>query len=545
MQVPIRSGPTVERASIAPVGFTAQSDQNVLKQQDQMNSSIQNFSQTIGRIQDEARNQADQLVVLEKRKEFEKVKDQELFSPQGALMAQGKNAFEASQKANENLSLAGKNLIDSLQSDNQKLLFNHYLSEQQIDIGHRLTTHTAKEIQSYDNELTKSSIEGLRNRALTDFSDPNKIAANLAEQEILIRQMGQRVGLSDEAISNEVLNQRSNTHIGILSKMAANEMDIGATKYFNAVKDSMTENDQIKATRMLQESSYRGQSQRFVDAILQKGGSLEEGLKQAQQIQEPRLREETENRLYRVINMRKQADDLRQEKIQMSALNLIDQGKGIDSIPVDQWSSLDDNRRKGIMGYIAAKARGEDKRTDWETYYDLKEMAASSPDTFQKINVLDYQNKLSNADLKGIIDLQTQIKSGKKNALDGFLTDKDIVKGAMESAGIKDKKAQAEFMAVIDSEKVRNPRMNNDDLRKVVNEKLTKVITDKGFIFDSTKFQYQLDGATDEIQGVKYNTIPREDKSRISDLLKSKGMPVTERSIEMLYTQGLKMRMGK
>lgn len=543
--VPLRTGPSVELGMAAPAKQTAQMDAGVIQAQAQMMGSVKQFADTVTKAQD----QADQLVVLEKRREFERAKTKALFDEkEGALFAQGKNAFEAQNKANETLSKTGKELIDSLSNERQKNLFNNYLGNEEVDINRRLTIHTSQEIRKHDEDLTRSSLDSLLNRAMTDFSNPNKIAENLAEQEILIRQMGERNGLAPEIIDSEILKQKSTTHINILAKMASNQMDIGASKYFAAVKESMTEADQIKADKMLKESSYRGQSQRFVDQLNQRGLGLEEGLNEAAKIQDPRLREEVEQRFSRVINLKQQADNFRQEKIQMSALNLIDQGKGIDAIPVEQWSSLDDNRRKGIMSYMSAKARGEDKRTDFEVYYDLKEMAAEYPDKFQQVNILDYQNKLSNSDLKQMIDLQTGVRGGKKGLLDGFLTDKDIVKGAMQEAGITDKKAQAEFLAVIDGVKTKNPKMNNDDLRKVVNEKLTRIITDKGYFdsgaFPSVKFQYQLDPATDKIEGVKYDSIPREEKTRISELLQSKGLPVTEKSVSELYKQGLKMRMN-
>jgi hypothetical protein len=544
--VPLRSGPSVEQATVAPVKTVIQSDAGVLKQQEQMASSAADLAGTIGKIQDQARNQADQLLVLEKRKEFENQKTQALFNEKdGALFAQGKNAFEARARATDTLSKAGQELASSLQNDNQKNLFNQYLADQEVDINQRLTVHTAREIRKYDEGLTKSSIESLVSRAMTDFSDPNKLASNLAEQEILIRQMAERNGLDPESTEMEILRTKSTTHMGVLSKMAANEMDIGATKYFKAVKNQMTEEDQIRADKMLQESSYRGQSQRFVDQLMRKGVSLDEGLTETAKIQDPKLREQIEERFVRMNNLKKQADFQRQDSIQMEALNMIDQGKGIDAIPVEKWSSLDDGRRKGIMSYMQAKARGEDKVTDWETYYDLKELAGKTPDAFLKVNLLDYQNKLSNKELKGLIDLQTGVKSGKKGLTDGFMSDMQVVKSAMEEAGIKDKKSQAEFMAVVDSEVVRHRPKDNNELRKIVNEKLTRVITDKGFLWDTTKFQYQLDVGKDKIEGVKYETIPEEEKLRISDLLTRKGFPVSEKSITELYTLGLKGRFKK
>lgn len=539
--VPLRSGPSVELGMAAPAKQTAQMDAGVLTAQTQMMGAATKLADAVTKAQD----QADQLVVLEKRREFENAKTKALFDEkEGALFAQGKNAFEARNRANEMLSKTGQELVESLSNERQKTLFNNYLGNEEVDINRRLTIHTSREIRKHDEDLTKSSLDSLLNRAMTDFSNPNKIAENLAEQEILLRQMGERNGLAPEIVESEILRQKSTTHINILAKMASNEMDMGASKYFAAVKGSMTEADQIKADKMLKEASYRGQSQRFVDQLNQRGLGLEEGLNEAAKIQDPRLREEVEQRFSRVINLKQQADNFRQEKIQMSALNLIDQGKGIDAIPVEQWSSLDDNRRKGIMSYMSAKARGEDKRTDFEVYYDLKEMAAKAPDKFQQVNILDYQNKLSNSDLKQMIDLQTGVRGGKKGLLDGFMSDQQVVKAAMEEAGIKDKKAQAEFMAIIDTEAtIRKPKDNNE-LRKIVNEKLTRVITDKGFLWDTTKFQYQIDPAKDNIEGVKYDSIPREEKTRISEFLTAKGLPVTEKSVAELYKQGLKMRMN-
>lgn len=539
--VPLRNGPSVELGMAAPAKQTAQMDAGVIQAQTQMMGAASKLADTVSKAQD----QADQLIVLEKRREFERAKTKALFDEkEGALFAQGKNAFEAQNKANEMLSKTGQELAESLSNEKQKALFNNYLGNEEVDINRRLTIHTSQEIRKHDEDLTRSSLDSLLNRAMTDFSNPNKIAENLAEQEILLRQMGERNGLAPEIVDSEILRQKSTTHINILAKMASNQMDIGASKYFAAVKESMTEADQIKAGNMLKESSYRGQSQRIVDSFTNNNLSLDDALKESSKIQDPRLREEVEQRYMRVNSLKEAAKNQFQDNVQMAALNLIDKGQGIDAIPVEQWSQLDDTRRKGIMNYLSAKASGKDKKTDWEVYYDLKEKAGSDPATFQKVNLLDYQEKLSNSDLKKLIDLQTGIKGGKKGLLDGFMSDQQVVKAAMEEAGIKNKKDQAEFMAIIDTEAtIRKPKDNNE-LRRIVNEKLTRVITDKGFLWDTTKFQYQVDPEKDQIQGVKYDTIPQEERLKITELLKSKNLPVSEKSITEIYTFGIKKQMN-
>lgn len=541
--VPVRSGPSVEQATLAPQKFTAQADPEVLKQQMRLASSATEFAAKIGEIQDKARNDGDALMVLEKRKAFEDAKREALYQERtGALLAEGKNSIEARARATEMLNKTGKELRESLQNDNQKALFDGYLGDQELDINQRLTIHTAQEIKKHDQTLTKSSIEGLFNQALTDFTNIGKITKHIADQEILIRQMGKRQGLDDESINQAVLKQKSLTHVGILTKMASNEMDIGASKYLSAVRGQMTEEDQLKADKMLQESSYRGQSQRIVDQFMKKNLGMDEAIAAAAKIPDPKLREYVEQRYTRVLSLQNASENQRQESIQMNALNLIDQGKGLDAIPIEQWSSLDDNRRRSIMSYAGAKAKGENKATDWQTYYDLKDLAGKNPDAFKKINLLDYQDKLSNQELKQIIDLQTGVKTGKKGLTDGFMSDMQVVKSAMEQAGIKNKKDQAEFMAVIDQEVTLRKPKDNNELRKIVNEKLTRVITSKGFIWDTTKFQYKLE-PTDNIEGVKYDSIPQEERLKITETLKKKGLKISEETISELYLRGLKMRL--
>ncbi|XGC82044.1 hypothetical protein ACES2L_06045 [Bdellovibrio bacteriovorus] len=534
-QVPVRQGPAVEQAAAAPVKFSnSVNNEALIKQVDRTMNAAEQMGQTVSKIQDEA----DRLRALEVSTVYSKRKSEILYNPKdGALMAEGKNAFGIIEPTTKKLKEIQEEIGGGLQNERQKALFNQFVGKEDDDTFQRLQIHMSQQIKKHDGEVVKSSLETLMNRAQTDFTDPNKIAQNVAEQEMIVREAGARRGMTPEMIENEVLKQTSSTHSSILNRMVSSQMDMEATKYFNAMKDKMTGDDQTRAENLLKESSYRGQSQRIVDSI--SNMSLDQGLKEASKIEDPRLREEVENRFVRMNNLKEQAKTQRQERIQLNALNLIDKG---EEVPLDQWAQLDDGRRSGLMSYMGRKARGEDKKTDMETYYDLKEMAGKDPAAFQKVNLLDFQNKLSNADIKSMIDLQTGIKSGKKGLLDGFMKDSEVVKGAMTEAGIKDKKMQAEFMAIIDQEVTRQQPKNNDELRKIVNEKLTKVVTDKGFIWDTTKRVYELDPVKDQIQFIKYDDIPREEKIRISDFLRSKNIAVSEKAVSELYRQGLQKR---
>jgi hypothetical protein len=540
--IQIQAGPSVQKETGPLVNSAPQIDQKALAAPATLAKAASGLSATIGKIQDDARDQADQLAVLDRRKTFEEAKTAELFGPSGALMAKGKNAFEASNKAKESLSKKAQELASDL-NENQKFLFNQYLDDEQNDISQRLTVHTAREISNYDDNLTEASINGLRERALTDFSNPNLLAKNLADQEILIRQAGKRKGLPDEAVDLAVLNQKSVTHIGVISKLAANQMDIGATKYFKAVKGQMTEEDQLKATRMLEESSFRGESQRIVDGILGKGGSLSDGLEETKKIKNPKLREEAENRLMRMMAVKRQAEESQQDQIVINSLNLIDRGAGIDSIPVEEWSTLDSSKRNAIMGYLQAKSRGENKITDNRTYYQLKSAAADHPESFAQFNMADYQAKLSNADFREMVDLQQKVKKGEKDEkLLGFVENVKAVNSVLEAAGITDDDDKAEFYAVFDKETI-GKNFSEIELKQLAKSKLTEVVTDNGIFWPTKKRLYQL--TTEDVGALRIGDISEEDRSKIASSIKSNGGVASDENILKIYRLMLANQTGR
>lgn len=499
----------------------------------------------------EEQKKADEIAGDELGVEAKRFKQQLLHDPEkGALFQKGKNSFELPAKLQDEWKKFSEELTMKAPNERVKERISRIVGFEGLDLDEKLQVHVGRERQAYDQQVTKALTETAVNDAILNMDDPQKMSANIDIAIDAIRRSGQREGEDGSVTGPRVVQATSKVHATIIGRILDQGDDRKARAHFEKYKDQIGDAATLKEIEgALEEGSLRGESQRAADDIVMKyGENLGGALQAARGIEDPKLRDETVTRVKQTIADIRTAKSMRTEDLHKNASQIIDQTGSYDSIPASMLSQFSLAEKASLKAY--AKARKENTlETNWGTYYDLKTMAANPKDRqkFVDLNLHTlYRSSMADAEFKELVNLQTSLKNGDGKAtreLDGFLSTKDIVDGALKSAdidpsakeGTKDAEKSYSFRLQVNNklkalEAQTGKKPTSDEEVKIVNDLLVQVITDKGFIWDTKKPRFE----------VTAEDIPKADRQNYETYLKSRGVPVTDENLARLHRAYLK-----
>jgi hypothetical protein len=79
----------------------------------------------------------------------------------------------------------------------------------------------------------------------------------------------------------------------------------------------------------------------------------------------------------------------------------------VSAIPSSVLAALDGRDLAALKDHARVRAEGRAVKTDFGTYYDLRQMAVNDPEGFRKVDLRRYTGKLSGSDLQEMASLQT------------------------------------------------------------------------------------------------------------------------------------------
>ena len=452
-------------------------------------------------------------------------------------------------KVSENLRKKAAN--GDQQAGVSKLLSARYQSLNRVG-----QTHAAAEMDAFDKVQSETYQKQVLNEALQNREDPERVGLALSLQAQEIERLGSRNGLTPEIIAAQKREVGSASRLAILNSYLDSDdpvKDSKAKAFFEQNRDFFLEGDKMKAHDLLEKGTLAGESQRASDKIFAETRSLKDAIEKTKSIQDPTLRDETTRRVKDLFALRELGEKDQEERLLKSAYDILDKTGDADKIPRSMWASFEGSQRSALLSYAKGKREGVDIPAAGPAYYELKLMAAQ-PETrnqFLGTNLQTYRGKMKDSELKELVDAQTEAKkNGKTDTLDGFLTDTQIANDAMAQINIKkDSDDAPQFRKKLDQmvaqkQKALGRKITGDELRALADEASVKVVTDKGWLWDTTKRAFELKEG-DEIEGVKYDDIPKANRTEIENFLKSKKAPATSQAVEAFYAQMLRKKRGQ
>jgi hypothetical protein len=463
----------------------------------------------------------------------------------------GINALQSEELIKKQWDEKSKELLGKYQDPITAKRVENAIKSRYDDIYRDSEFHISGELQKHEENTHKAYVDGARQEAIFNYKDPEKIKFNLEKQETVIRMMAEKQGWSPEQTKVEMDKAVSDTHLKIVQRRLNDGDDQDALKYFESVKSQLSGEDQSTAAKLLDDATLRGESQRTSDSIVKKSTDMVEALESAKNISDPKLRDETVTRVRQYYADKKAADNQSTSELHKRATDFIDKTPDIDAYmtqnPAD-WARFSLSERSQLKQYAAKARSGGDSETNFEVYYDLRNMASGNAEQraqFAQINLADPKllNNLGKADRERLVTLQTQMRQGKgQKALDGYRTANAIVNDELKAAGInpnakkgsKDAERVAMFRARVDEEinKIQDDtgkKVTNEQLQGIVTNLLTPAVVEKGFFFDTKKSVFEIEPGEEAV--FKYDDIPKAKRIEIESLMRKVGETITEESV--------------
>lgn len=474
----------------------------------------------------------------------------------GAMTKKGQDAFGVVDTYGAEFDKQADEIEKTLYNDDQKAMFSQMRSRERLEFDGQLQKHTFNEAQTFADETTVSGIATSRNEAVLNYQDPVAIQKSLNMQTSFIMSNAERKGLPPEMAQMQVQEANSKTHSAVLERMLTNGQDLAAQQYFETNKDQFVGEDVVRVEKSLEEGSLRGESQRQSDAIMSKGLGLMGAVNEAKNIEDPKVRDATVERIKSDYALKEQAKRQWEENLMTKSGNIIDKTGTTDSIPPNEWQALSPSQKESLKSYARHKREGTQPETKWSEYYDLKTMASAAPtrDAFLKINMMEYRGQMADAEFKELVSLQTDLRKGSKSAesqLDGYRTDQVIVNDSLRAAGFdpspkagkSDLQATSRFRRLVDEQIIvyqnqTGKKADNNQVQNIVDNLMVKVVTDRGYLWNTEKRAFQL-GSEDSVE-IKFNDIPKAERAKIEQVLRARNIKASEDKIIEIYSKRLK-----
>jgi len=484
-----------------------------------------------------------------------------LYDPdQGALNKMGKDAFSTPEKVQEGWQKGVSDIAASLGTPEQQELFQHRAQARWQSVNAEVQRHVGEQKKVYEAQTTQDFIKNRQDDALHAVTpqglDEPKVDQSIAEQQAVIADHGRRNGWSDEMIKAETAKQVSTTYSHVINSLLDGEQDIAAKTFYDKHQDQLQGAEALQVGKAVKEGSSRGESQQQFDRIMSKPDIDEPAaVKAARDIDDPRVRDLTEQRVRQEFTERRQAATAAREQNLQNVADFIDQTGGKKDPPPSMWSGLTGAERVEVAKWRQQKIDGVKPTTNWTYFYDQMQLASSDAGREQFLHepLLAHRSELADPQFEKLTDLQASLRKGedKSDDLAGYRTSTGIVHDALTAAGINpnakagsdDATAVALFHSEVDAqieqfkqdkERPAGPKDVQDIVDKLM---LKSTIPGSGFNFLGHTFN-QRRGSLFEQQVTKLNEIPAAELLQIKAALRAYNRPTTEANIISTYQLG-------
>lgn len=514
--------------------------------------AVSDLSNKVAKIALEERDKADDVSLAEQATKLKQWKIDRLYNEQsGALVQKGQNAFGLPETVGDEYNKFTEELMASAPNDRVRSKLTRFAQNEGLDINEKLQVHVGRERMQYDKDVTEGLVKTAQDDALVNFNDPARVEENLGLMRGAILKSAERNGIPGVEVDRMMTEQTGKVHSAIIERHLNSGDDRVAKAYFDKYGDQLTGSQKMSVEKALEAGMLRGESQRSSDAILKKygenmGGALEE----ARKIEDPKLRDETLGQLKQNYADIKAAKSYQVENMHRNAANILDKTPDVSKIPASQWAQFSLSERASLKAYAKQRAEG-DLNTNWGEYYNLKTMAAQPETraTFLKTNLFEnYRTKMADPEFKELVNMQSELRKGdgkSQRELDGFLSTKEIVDGALRKADIdpSPKEGSGDAEKVFSFKNQVNTQLKeieartgkkptSDEELKIVNGLLTEAVLKKRIFFLPNKKGKIFEAQPDDI--------PEEMRSKLEDTLRRNGRPVNDDTVTRLYQSTLK-----
>lgn len=382
---------------------------------------ISPVTKLVSGIQEEEQQKADHTAILGADAQLAQVQNTLLYDPQiGAMNVRGQAAAQAHRDAMDAWTKSSSKIEVGL-SENQKLAFRKVAQARTQDFDRALAQHADTEIQRSILDTSQANIDSERSLTLQNFAkfgDLARVQQGIDHQRNALTLAAPLLGDSPEVTSRKIAEEVSTVHSGVLNVMIAKDQDLAASKY---LQDHLTELEPGALAEMQKHvdlSSLRGESQRRSDSILASTATLSGAIAEARKIEDPQLRDATEERLTRSYQIR-EADDrqVRDDAFQRAG-QVLRQTGDLNKIAPADWLKLSPEEQIQLH-HLDGDQRRPTQTGDSDLFMSLMNMSSLSGtrDNFIHTDLTPLKAKLSDKQYAQVLRRQLTLRDEANRAV--------------------------------------------------------------------------------------------------------------------------------
>lgn len=349
----------------------------------------------VSRIYQEEKVKADQVAVVAAGSQLSEAETDTLYNPKsGALNTRGSQAFGMPDQVAKSWKDTVGSIRQTLSNDQQLAAFDRMAASHTANIHEQVTRHVAAQRQQFAIESTSSLVTNEQNAALSAaLTDPRRADIAVATQSAAIQDLGRQNGWSPGKILEHTQAAVSRTRYGVLEAMvdASEEvpgMDLKASQYLDTHKAELVGSDLIAAEKLTKSATVLGESRRQAQTIIGNAPTLDEALKQVENIPDAHVADATDRRIRQ--HFADQSNSLNQQKAQayQVAGDIFAQTRDVNKIPRSTWLALSDPERRQLEEHQRFLEHPPKDPGDPEQFMLLMNQAYFSPEEFAKASIL-------------------------------------------------------------------------------------------------------------------------------------------------------------
>lgn len=457
----------------------------------------------------------------------------------------------------DKFNLSAKEIEGGLKNDKQVELFRRRARISGIQLKQEILNHVTKEQGVYSAQVFKGTLDVETQNAVARYQDQNGVAVSLERINAAVKVESDRNGWPPEVEETARANAFSKVHRGVIERMLANDDDISATEYYKENKKQISGpdgRDSVEIEKALEIGSTRGEAQRNADKLVT-GKLLDDAMQKADKISDVKVRQETKKLIRQHYADIESAQNQELELTFEGAAKVAYETRDINKVSPAVLAKL--TAKPEYLSIVNALASSDDIKTNWESYYKLKTMAASDSSQFTGTNLLEHRDKLGDPEFKELVSIQTSLKKGDDKDIAGFRTAKQVVDDSLAAAkidptpkpGSQDATKAAEFRRQVDMriaslQDEKKAKLTPVEVQAVVDSMIVEGVTQKRWWWTDVK-KRAFEVKPGESFEVGYEDIPQSERSKIEAALKGRNIPVTEESVKGLYMKKLERDRGK
>lgn len=214
------------------------------------------------------REKADTALLMEADNQLTQWQQKTMYDDGGVYTRKGKNALDVTNQTLEQFEQTQAEIAKNLTNDAQKARYAQIVASRRNSLSNDLNRYEYTERQNYYGQVEKGQLETSMQGAALEYQDPAKVQQYRQKIDAVLASRAERLGLSPEAAQAERLETNSGMSTAVIQRMLVDSPQ-KAKGYFESFKDTMTAEDQIRASNGIDQGFRRMEAearQRQVEA---------------------------------------------------------------------------------------------------------------------------------------------------------------------------------------------------------------------------------------------------------------------------------------